>query len=102
MTLLNQADALARGFVEQAFLRLSQVSKKTHSPTGENREREVLLPFVLCGLFVSRRFDATLETTAAESFGDPSVPTIRVMGARISAVRRMEDESCARNWFWRI
>jgi len=31
MTLLNQADALARGFVEQAFLRLSQASKNPQS-----------------------------------------------------------------------
>ncbi|WJN72063.1 hypothetical protein [Burkholderia anthina] len=31
LTLLNQADALSRGFVEQAFPRLSQASKNPQS-----------------------------------------------------------------------
>ena len=46
------------------------------------------------GLSVSRRFGATLGTSAEERFGDPSVLAVRVMAARVSAVGRMEDESC--------
>ncbi len=47
------------------------------------------------GLFVSRRFDATLEDSTVEGVGDPSVLTARVAAdARVSAVGRMEDESC--------
>jgi len=46
------------------------------------------------GFSVSRRSGATLGTTAEERLCDPTVLAIRVMAACVSAVGRMEDESC--------